>query len=416
MKTANFWIGWLAIAAVMLTSYDEAAAAEPSAVFGRVTDSSGAPLSHATVFVYKARVRKGYSIFCPTCWVDCGKRAITNSDGTYRIDGLDPELIFQLLVVHDGFDASYLSDLDPAKGLAADGVLAPRHSVDDPAQEVLGLVVDSHGFPVRDAVIEPQEVTARGKSGELQQMFGIPQGLERLAVTNERGEFELGYTQAAKSMILRVSARGAADKLITLPTGSERTTIVVADGATIRGRLVKDGRPVAKAEIGLSAHSQRAGSTFPEMRVGTRDDGTFDISNVPAGRIYYLYAKMGSLASRGLASEVVDCETKTDDQSVNVGDIRVSAAETLRGKVLLSDGRPIPADTQILLSADRAWDSQSMPIGADGWFEFKGLSKGVYEVAPSVKGYRLPDAREPEVLVNRNVSDLIITLLPSNSE
>ena len=26
-------------------------------------------------------LRKGYSIYCPTCWTDCGKRATTDAEG-----------------------------------------------------------------------------------------------------------------------------------------------------------------------------------------------------------------------------------------------------------------------------------------------------------------------------------------------
>ncbi|MGA3156530.1 MAG: carboxypeptidase-like regulatory domain-containing protein [Steroidobacteraceae bacterium] len=416
MKGANHWTSRFAVTAVMLATYHTTPAAESAAVFGRVTDASGAPLPHATVVVYKARVRNGYSIFCPTCWVDCGRRTITDADGQYHIDGLDPELIFQLLVIHDGFGANYLDDVDPAKSSAADATLAPRHSADDPAQKVLGLVVDSRGAPVADAVIEPKEVITRGRNGEMGQIFGAAPGLEQLAVTNERGEFELAYAQPAHSMILDVSGRGVADKLVSLPTGSERTTIVVSDGATIRGRLVQGGKPVANAEIGLITHSRYSNESYPEMRVGTRKDGTFDMTNVPAGKIYYLYGKMGSLAARGLASELVECEAKTDDQIVNVGDIQVSRAKTLRGKVLLSDNKPVPPNMRVSLFADRTSDSQMTVVGSDGSFEFRGLSKGVYEVAPAVKQYGLVEGRELEVLVNHDPTELSISLHPSDNQ
>jgi protocatechuate 3,4-dioxygenase beta subunit len=52
-----------------------AVAAERLTINGRVTDASGKPLDHATVMVYEAGVRTGYSLYCPTCYVDCGKHA-----------------------------------------------------------------------------------------------------------------------------------------------------------------------------------------------------------------------------------------------------------------------------------------------------------------------------------------------------
>ncbi len=98
---------------------------------------------------------------------------------------------------------------------------------------------------------------------------------------------------------MSVSPRGMSSKLFTESTGEDRKTLTVTEGATIRGRLVRDGKPMSNAEIGLSTHSRRSGTVLPEMRIGTREDGTFAITNVPPGRIWYLYGKMESLASKG---------------------------------------------------------------------------------------------------------------------
>ena len=50
-------------------------------ITGQVDDASGKPVAQATVLVYEAGVRKGYSLYCPTCWTDCGKRATTDAEG-----------------------------------------------------------------------------------------------------------------------------------------------------------------------------------------------------------------------------------------------------------------------------------------------------------------------------------------------
>jgi hypothetical protein len=56
-------------------------AAPANRTFRRATDSSGKVLEDATAMVYQAGVKKGYSTFCPSCYVDCGKRAITDRTG-----------------------------------------------------------------------------------------------------------------------------------------------------------------------------------------------------------------------------------------------------------------------------------------------------------------------------------------------
>ena len=387
-------------------------AAERPDLTGKVIDASGMPVDHATVMVYSAGVRTGYSTFCPTCYVDCGKHAFTDSEGNFTIRGVSPELVFNLLVVKDGFVATWVKKVDPAKGPAETAALKARISPANPAQSVRGRVVDGHGDPVADAVIEQQGVTYRDEKGQIGQRFGDQDWIDLIAVTNEKGELELAYGKPAEKITLSVSPRAMSSKLFTEPTGADRKTLTVTEGATVRGRLVSDGKPVENAEIGLSTHSRRSGSILPDMRIGTKDDGTFTLTNVPGGRIWYLYAKMDWLAARGLAAEPVLCETKDDGQVVDLGDIQVKAAHTLRGKVVLSDGKPIPPDMRIHLIADRQSDTQTAVLDSDGRFEFKGLASGVYDLGPGVKGYRIADWFTIEALVDRDVDNLILTLQP----
>jgi hypothetical protein len=386
--------------------------AERVTVTGKVTDASGKPLEHANVLVYEAGVRKGYSIYCPTCYADCGKHAATYADGKFSISGLNGDLVFTLLVMHDGYGSIFVKKVDPTKGPVETAVLKTRVAPEDPSQVVRGTVVDGHGKPVRDAVVEQQGVSFKRGDG-ISTRFGGAQGwIDSLAVTNEKGDFEIAYGEPAVRIILNVEPRGMAAKLFTLPTGPDRKTLTVTDGATIRGRLMYNGKPVASAEIGLTTHSRRSGTTFPEMRIGTQEDGTFAITNVPAERIYVLYPKMESLAARRLASDVIECETKDDGQEVDVGDIELKPSLTLRGRVVLSDGKEIPPEMHINLNADRAWDSQSVVLASDGRFEFKGLARGVYSVLPSVKDYTFGDGFGKEVLVHHDIDNLVITLHP----
>src|SRR3954466_12135001 len=76
-------------------------AAEPAAatLTGKVTDSAGKPIPAATVMIFYAGVKKGYSTYCPSCYADCGKRALSDADGAFVIKDLSADLWFTLLVV-----------------------------------------------------------------------------------------------------------------------------------------------------------------------------------------------------------------------------------------------------------------------------------------------------------------------------
>jgi hypothetical protein len=362
---------------------------------GKVVDADGKPVGHAAVVVYSAGVKKGFNLYCPTCYIDCGKRTFTAADGTYSIDGLNADLVFNLLVASEGYSTKFVNKVDPQKGPAEPAVLQKRVPPEDPAQIVRGKVVDSHGEAVPDALVE-QQGAIFGDGGR---SFGDRGWIDLIAVTNPQGDFELAHTKPLTAAIVKVSPRGMAGKLATVATGTGPKTITVTEGATIRGRLMQDGKPVAHAEIGLTSHSRNMNDFLPEARIGTDEEGRFELTNVTAGRIWYLYGKMESLAPRGLAADAILCATKDDGQVVNVGDIPVKPAFTLRGKVTLSDGKPIPPDMRVNIGADRGSDTQTAIIAPDGQFEFKGLVHGAYDLWASVKGYQARGSQQMEILI-----------------
>jgi hypothetical protein len=364
-------------------------------ITGKVVDTGGNPVEHATVLVYHAGVKQGYSTFCPSCYADCGKRALTDAKGEFQFQGLSPDLWFELLVLRDGSVPALTKKLDPAKGIAASATLKVRGDLSG-LTVLRGHVVNTHGRPVRDVIVQPQGI-ATTRDGKPASIYGTIDGLDPFAITNANGDFDIVSTTPASAMVILVEPRGMAPKIFTkLATGDERHTLTVTDGALIRGRLVQDGKPVSPAELGLIARERGwaadlklVGAPYDEIRIGTRDDGTFAITNVPPGVDWYLYGKMASLASHG-ATDIIKCVTKDDGQDIDLGDIPVHAAHTIRGKVVLSDGSPIPPGNRVILSSSQAWDNQIAVLDSEGRFEFHGLTTGDYEISAGVRRYGLP--------------------------
>ena len=385
-------------------------AADRVTAIGSVVDQSNQPIENETVMVYSAGVKKGYDLFCPTCYIDCGKRAVTDEKGAFSIPGVSPDLVFNLLVVREGYGAAFIKKVDPANGPTPPAALKKRTSPEDPSQIVRGRVIDSKGQPVRDALIAQQGIIFF----EGGRRFGDIDWLDLVAVSNREGEFEMAYSKPAKSMILQVAPRGMAPRLVTLPTGAARQAITVTDGATIRGRLVHNGKPVANVEFGLSTHSRMSGTIFQDVQIGTNQSGEFAITNVPPGRVWDLYAKMDALAPRGLAADVTYVATKDDGQDIDVGVIAAKPAYRLQGRILLSDGAAIPTGMRVSLFSDHIPDRQSFLLPPDVSFEFKGLAKGVYTLSPAVKSYQQQDLeRQLELVIDGDRKDFNITLYPS---
>jgi len=127
----------LLIATLILTA-TSSFPADRITVTGKVTDKLGKPLEDAMVMVYAGGVKKGYSTYCPTCYVDCGKRTVTDRTGSFTIKSLNPDVLFDLLVIRDGYVATFVKRVDPSRGQIAlqferkQYRLSPRNQHDRP--------------------------------------------------------------------------------------------------------------------------------------------------------------------------------------------------------------------------------------------------------------------------------------------
>ncbi len=398
-------------------------AAEPtSAVSGRIVDSSGKPLAHATVLVYHAGVKVGYSTYCPSCYRECGKRVTTNQNGEFSVQGLVPDLWFTLLAVHDGYVPTISKKLDPINSSGVSIVLAPRKETLG-SSIARGRVTDSAGNPVHDAIIQPIGLIL-GQSS----VYGTIDGLDPLAATNTQGDFELSYRGTSPAMLVEVEGRGYAPKFAKLTTGADRAHLVVSEGATIHGILLANGKPVGNAEVGLIAKDRGGymdkltiiGSPYEEQRVGTAADGSFLISNVPEPVTWLLYGKMSSMP-KGEGTPPVEVSTSKEGEFLDKIRLPTQSAYSLTGKVVLTDGHPMPEGMRLTLSSDRIWDTQTVTLNKDGSFEIKNVPNGDFCISPSVKGYetkRVPNSNcdLPIKVTGADERDVNLTLYPAKPQ
>ncbi len=156
------------------------------------------------------------------------------------------------------------------------------------------------------------------------------------------------------------------------------------------------------------------GNAYAEMKIGTQEDGSFAITGVPSQGEWYVYGKMESIASRG-ATEPVFRTTTKDNELVDIGELEVKPGHRLQGKVVLSDGKPIPEGMRVFVTSDRARDSQTAILGTDGHFQVVGLPGRKYSISLAVKGYTLPNgAQEVAISMDRDVDNWAIVLSPAN--
>jgi hypothetical protein len=397
-----------------------------STLHGVVENEAGKPVGHATVLIFHACPKRGYSIFCPSCYADCGKRTNTSADGSFSIRNLDPSLHFEILALGEGFEPTFVNDVDPMASVPAKAVLHARAAgTRNPRGLVRGRVVDDHGLPLRDVVVSVQGLSVNTnlpsqprKEEETSLYFfgGTKEGLESVAVSNDRGEFEVSYDQPAIAMLLKIEGRAYAPKWEVVSTGAHRETIVLERGAAIRGRLLDHGKPVADAEIGIvpanyqgfGSHLKSSGDPYDEIRVGTQQDGTFVMADVPTPVKWLAYTKAESMGQRG-SVQPMECTTARAEEVVDIGDLSVIPGHRLKGGVRVKDGGPVPTGLTVRIFSYIPRDSVAVPVRADGTFEFVGLPTARYDVAPETRHYRVTEPVNA-LLVDRDMSDLTITL------
>src|SRR5262249_16890664 len=149
--------------------------------------------------------RQGAGYICPSCYADCRKSARSVAGGRFKIESLDPALLFRILVVAPGFAPKFVGKVDPGAA-PLEVELQVRDISNIPAKQlVTGRVLDPAKKPIPQAVVSVTS-THIGNTG-----YGSPpEGTDAVSVTDENGEFLLSSRQPFDAMDLQVEGRGLA--------------------------------------------------------------------------------------------------------------------------------------------------------------------------------------------------------------
>ena len=357
---------------------------------GKVVDRTQKAIPQATVFIYTAKPRVGPSILCPSCYVDCRKKATTDAEGKFLIAGLSSELIFRVLVVAEGFRPQVVPNVDPAK--APLSVKLEAMPSDLSKRAVLrGRVLDGSGKPVVGTVVSPFfcERADRSWGGRLP-------GVDPASVTNFRGEFLIAGNLGDRGYGIEVEAAGFSKKIVKLlPTGGKVHEIRLTEGATVRGQIIEKDKPVPGIAVGLVQCSTGPGFVGAYY-IATDHEGRYTFLNVHPNDEYFVFTTMGGVIRFGGILPIRRIAVGADGTIKDAGDGRLDATfHTVAGRVILTDGKPVPKGMQLMLSREDlgTWDSQTKKLTADGSFRFAGVPEEAVTLNGRIPGYRLASKR-----------------------
>lgn len=439
-------LGTILVVALVLAHATPAMADRPDLIGRVICEQTQEPIQGATVFIYTAGVRTGTNPFCPSCYPDCGKRSRTGEDGRFHIAALDPGLIFRVLIVADGYEPLFETGVDPYKGAIEPRMMRHDPQRYHPDRAIRGRVLDPDGKPVVGATVSQRGLAHNGR------IIATRAPADPLAITNEQGEFVLtldedalsvaafgerhnwppGRAQqmfgAASSLTLaaQVSARGlATQNVLDLEADGADNVIRMTEGVMVIGRVVdSDDKPVSGIEIGFVQINRTMGHFLGNYSIGTREDGRFELPNLPPNYELAVYGTMDTLRDRG-AIPFRALPAARDGEIIDTGTLSVTPGLTLNGRVVLSDGGVIPPNTRILLSRDTAWDSQSVELEEDGSFEFVGVPGESVSISVRITEYHLSTRNISLDLynlgslvgrVNDDIENLVILMEPGQRD
>lgn len=346
-----------------------AAAATARVLTGTVRGADGQPVTEFTVALL--RERRSYETYPPEV------RAFTSADGVFRWP--DPPSGKQRVFVHAaGHALCMLGEFDLAGEL-------PELSAELAVQlvrgtSVHGSVLDPDGNPVAGALVTSERDAATDGLflNGAEQFFWLP----IRTVTGPDGRFELAHLQPGEHT-LRVSAPDFATAWkprvrVPRPPGSE-LLIDLPVGGTVEGRITReDGGPEADSEVVCVVMDQSGPLTnFAYTR--TDADGRYRFEHMPPTTMIVVRMRVQSGTERPDVRpvQVVDDGTVTVDFDAPRRGVR------LHGRVLASDGTPVPHQNLGLFQHEVArWNQNwvASSTGADGAYVFDGVTPGRYEV------------------------------------
>lgn len=372
----------LAIALCVFCHMPRAAGAEkPGGAEGRVVDAgSGEPVRKAMVILRRNQ--------------ESGAAAYTDAKGEFHFAELEPGA-YALSVLRDGYvarrkDPPIVVTIVPEKTQSNLVVKLVRTGA------VSGRVVDADGDPVAGASVDL--LSTKGKStaasastndrGEYR-AYGIPPGKYRLvAAANSRlaGELSLKLTGAEERSYSWTYYPGTADV-------RQATTVEVGPGAELQAFDVALVRPHVVRVRGRVTGPTEAPGPFIVSLIPSSSDGlgqsrnaqirntggTFELTGVEAGE--YILSAAGVLQPQDsyYAWRAID----VGDSDVEGVELALSAPQTITGRILLPEGRRMPAGLMVVV-AHRGRNVYPQAVLArvepDGAFHTEPLAAGDYEV------------------------------------
>lgn len=366
-----------------------AAMAQSPSITGKVTSPDGEPLAGVRVDISTAAPKVGRGIFCPSCYLDCGKWTMTDESGDFVLEDLDPSLKFRLVLTLPGRNALQTELVNPSDG-PLELSLQPLPENIDPSRVVSGVVTQDEA-PIVGALVSPHGAKTPNK-----RWWGRVD--VDPTVTDAQGRFALVVPDDFLSLDVTITSYGSCGaRVILLEPGAEPVSVELQSGASVVGQVEHEGQPVGGMSLAVAQLDRGTDDGIFIAAVGdvTDEAGRFEFHHLPPDQRYCIYSVVGE-AKRSGSPYVITTKTfsvPVSGETRDVGTLGVVDPLSIRGRIERTDGEPLPQHLKLAFGRDPAWDLVSVAVDEDGRFEINGLPPETYAVRLGDRSLVIDDQR-----------------------
>jgi hypothetical protein len=190
--------------------------------------------------------------------------------------------------------------------------------------------------------------------------------------TDAEGRFTIHSDLPLANLTVAVDAPGHVPNVFfRMRPGPDPIDLKLRHGSTITGRVLRKAMPAAGVVVEATAAAKF--TLGPQDISATTDaDGRFVLEHVPPGVPCAVYTAMQPLAATNEAAIVRTLTSPRDEESLELGELNLHPAHTIRGRVASLAG-DLPPNLHVRIDRHRLRDRQDVPVDVDGRFTFSGV-------------------------------------------
>jgi uncharacterized GH25 family protein len=356
---------------------------ETVALEGIVKNKAGQVLSGAKVRIMGTREFDTNDGDVSTDDPIVGSEVTTDAQGRFKFPVVADNLLYRLYALSDGYEAGLYSGADPKSEQLEIRLLplSPQKPVGKFA--LRGRVVGPDEKPLELASVEPDGVGYEGGT-----RWGGSQNFPSQVFTDKNGEFVMSRDEPFSRLQLSINYPGLAHTKLWLDYTNATQTVNLGIGASVRGRVLKEGKPSAGIKVGIVGDERNSEVFAGYFTTKTGSDGSFNFTHLPPHTAWWIYGIMSSVKQYG-AIQPTMAQSGAHGETKDIGDLNVIPALHLAGKVQTRFGEPLPKKLKVRIGYEKAWDSQAVDVDSAGNFILEGLSKGEINLSIEANDWRL---------------------------